>query len=153
MTTKWIVAVLCVLVSQVASADPIEVTILNYGANFAPVMIAEDEGYFKDEGLEVEVVLSGGGTVTAALISGDIQYSSSPDSAMSAIREDLLGSVKDQNVAGSMSLDAAAKEIALRGELLGLAPDKITPAEKVYDFSIVADADTSLAASGWKPVK
>jgi hypothetical protein len=52
-----------------------------------------------------------------------------------------------------MSLAAAAKEIALRGELLGLAPDKIMPAEKVYDFSVVAEVDRELKAAGWKPVK
>jgi ABC-type nitrate/sulfonate/bicarbonate transport system substrate-binding protein len=328
MIAKWLVAALAALFAQSASADTVKITIPNYGANFAPVMIAEDKGYFKDEGLDVQVVVSGGGTATAALISGDIQYSSSPASAMSAIlkgaplkvtlvgqvrpnyqiwsfdptvtkvedlkgkslavisrgdsqemsarlflksrgfsnddvgfnplgpgparlaamtngaqrfgvllrpdiaqlkqmgmlekgtmiadltklvemqmsgivtsekevtanrdraikmtrairkgqtymrsfpaesveivhkripnispaaiRDDLDGSVEDQNVAGSMSLTAAGKEIALRGELLGMAPDKIMPAEKVYDFSVVADADRALQAAGWKPVK
>jgi ABC-type nitrate/sulfonate/bicarbonate transport system substrate-binding protein len=328
MIAKWLVTALAALFAQSASADTVKITIPNYGANFAPVMIAEDKGYFKDEGLDVQVVVSGGGTATAALISGDIQYSSSPASAMSAIlkgaplkvtlvgqvrpnyqiwsfdptvtkvedlkgkslavisrgdsqemsarlflksrgfsnddvgfnplgpgparlaamtngaqrfgvllrpdiaqlkqmgmlekgtmiadltklvemqmsgivtsekevtanrdraikmtrairkgqtymrtfpaesveivhkripnispdaiRDDLDGSVEDQNVAGSMSMTAAGKEIALRGELLGMAPDKIMPAEKVYDFSVVADADRALQAAGWKPVK
>jgi ABC-type nitrate/sulfonate/bicarbonate transport system substrate-binding protein len=330
MTTssRLLAVAFAALIAQPALADAVKVTIPNYGANFAPVMIAEDKGYFKSEGLDVEVVLSGGGTATAALISGDVQYSSSPASAMSAIlkgaplkvtlvgqvrpnyqiwsfdpavkaiddlkgkslavisrgdsqemsarlflrsrgfgnddvgfnplgpgnarlaaitsgaqrygvllrpdlaqlrqaglldkgvmladltklvemqmsgivtsakevtanrdravkftrairkgqaymrsfteesvdivhkrvpkvsrdaiRDDLVGSVEDQNVAGSMSLDAAAKEMALRGELLGMAPDKIMPAEKVYDFSVVADADRSLQAAGWKPEK
>ena len=328
MIAKWLVAALAALFAQSASADTVKITIPNYGANFAPVMIAEDKGYFKDEGLDVQVVVSGGGTATAALISGDIQYSSSPASAMSAIlkgaplkvtlvgqvrpnyqiwsfdptvtkvedlkgkslavisrgdsqemsarlflksrgfsnddvgfnplgpgparlaamtngaqrfgvllrpdiaqlkqmgmlekgtmiadltklvemqmsgivtsekevtanrdraikmtrairkgqtymrsfpaesveivhkripnispaaiRDDLDGSVEDQNVAGSMSLTAAGKELALRGELLGMAPDKIMPAEKVYDFSVVADADRALQSAGWKPVK
>ena len=323
-----VVALFAALISTAAAADTVKITIPNYGANFAPVMIAEDKGYFKDEGLDVQVIVSGGGTATAALISGDIQYSSSPASAMSAIlkgaslkvtlvgqvrpnyqiwsfdpavtkiedlkgkslavisrgdsqemsvrlflrsrgfsdndvgfnpmgpgagrlasmttgaqrygvllrpdiaqlkqmhalekgvmiadltklvemqmsgivtsekevtanrdralkvtrairkgqtymrtfaaesveivhkripniateaiRDDLDGSVEDQNIAGSMSMDAARKEIALRGELLGLAPDKIIAAEKVYDFSVVADADRALQAAGWKPVK
>jgi NitT/TauT family transport system substrate-binding protein len=321
-------ASLAASISTAAAADAIKITIPNTGANFAPVMIAEDKGYFKEEGLDVQVIVSGGGTATAALISGDVQYSSSPASAMSAIlkgaalkvtlvgqvrpnyqiwsfdpavtkmedlkgkslaiisrgdsqemavrlflrsrgfadndvgfnpmgpgagrlasmttgaqrygvllrpdiaqlkqmgaldkgvmiadltklvemqmsgivtsekevtahrdravkvtrairkgqtymrsfadesvdivhkrvpkmareaiRDDLDGSVEDQNVAGSMSMQAARKEIALRGELLGLAPDKIIAAEKVYDFSVVADADRSLQAVGWKPVK
>jgi ABC-type nitrate/sulfonate/bicarbonate transport system substrate-binding protein len=328
MMLKSATIVLAALVASAASAQTVKVTIPNHGANFAPVMIAEDKGYFKEEGLDVEVIVSGGGTATPALISGDIQYSSSPASAMSAIlkgaalkvtlvgqvrpnyqiwsfdpavktvedlkgkslavisrgdsqelaarlffmsrgfgkddvgynalgpglprvaaitggaqrygvllrpdiaqlrqtgaldkgtmiadltklvemqmsgivtsekevtanrdrsvkftrairkgqafmrafteesvdivhkrapkldraaiKEDLLGSVEDQNVEGSMSMAAANKEISLRGELLGMAPDKIMPAEKVYDFSVVADADRTLRAAGWKPVK
>jgi len=328
MNAKWLAFAFAGAISTTAVAETVKITIPNYGANFAPVMIAEDKGYFKEEGLNVEVIVSGGGTATAALISGDVQYSSSPASAMSAIlkgaplkvtlvgqvrpnyqiwsfdpavtriedlkgkslavisrgdsqemsarlflrsrgfsnddvgfnamgpgagrlasmttgaqrygvllrpdiaqlkqmgalekgvmiadltklvemqmsgivtsekevtanrdraikvtrairkgqtymrgfpaesvaivhkrvpniapdaiRDDLDGSVEDQNVAGSMAMDAASKEIALRGELLGIAPDKIIPAEKVYDFSVVADADRALQAAGWKPVK
>jgi len=328
MKYRWLAAAAFVVTATGASAEPIKVTIPNYGANFAPVMIAEDKGYFKAEGLDVEVIVSGGGTATPALLSGDIHYSSSPASAMSAILkgaplkvtlvgqvrpnyqiwsfdpavksvddlkgkslavisrgdsqelaarlflksrgfanddvgfnpmgpgagrlasmttgaqrygvllrpdiaqlkqmgtlangvmiadltklvemqmsgivttekevtvnrdrakkftrairmgqtymrtfrdesvdivhkripsvareaigDDLDGSVEDQNVEGSMSLAAAAKEIALRGELLGLTPDKIMPAEKVYDFSVVAEVDRELKAAGWKPVK
>ena len=328
MMRTSVIAAVAALAAHAASAETVKVTIPNYGANFAPVMIAEDKGYFKAEGLDVQVIVSGGGTATAALISGDIQYSSSPASAMSAIlkgaalkvtlvgqvrpnyqiwsfdpavktiedlkgkslavisrgdsqemsarlffksrgfanndvgynpmgpgagrlasmttgaqrygvllrpdiaqlkqmgmlekgmmiadltklvemqmsgivtsakevtdhrdrsvkftrairkgqaymrgfpaesveivhkrvpnispaaiRDDLDGSVEDQNVEGSMSLAAAGKEIALRGELLGLAPDKIMPAEKVYDFSVVAEADRTLKAEGWKPAK
>ena len=56
------------LCANIASAETVKITIPNYGANFAPVLIAEDKGYFKDEGLDVEVIVSGGGTATAALI-------------------------------------------------------------------------------------
>jgi ABC-type nitrate/sulfonate/bicarbonate transport system substrate-binding protein len=55
----------------------------------------------------------------------DIVHKRVPKVSRAAIREDLVGSVEDQNVAGSMSLDAAAKEMALRGELLGMALNKI----------------------------
>ena len=319
---------LTALLATGAAAEKIKLTIPNHGANFAPPMIAEDKGYFKEEGLDVEIILAGGGTATPALISGDVQYSSSPASAMSAIlkgaplkvtlvgqvrpnyqiwsfdpavtrledlkgkslavisrgdsqemaarlffksrgwgnddvgyngmgpgvgrlasmttgaqryglllrpdlaqlkqmgtldkgtmivdltktvemqmsgivtsekemsqnrpraekfmralrkgyrymreqrdgavdivhkripktareavADDLDGSVEDQNVAGFMSMDAARKEMAIRAELLGLAPDKIPEPEKVYDFALVQDVDRALGASGWKPVK
>jgi ABC-type nitrate/sulfonate/bicarbonate transport system substrate-binding protein len=68
-----------------AVADPVKVSIPNYGANFAPVLNAIDKGYFAAEGLDIEIVVAGGGTATPALIGGSIHYSTSASSAMSAI--------------------------------------------------------------------
>jgi ABC-type nitrate/sulfonate/bicarbonate transport system substrate-binding protein len=83
----------------------------------------------------------------------DIVHKRIPKTPREAVAEDLNGSVEDQNVEGFMSLAAAQKEMALRAELLGLAPDKIPPAEKVYDFSLVQQVDRALQTAGWKPVK
>jgi NitT/TauT family transport system substrate-binding protein len=46
--------------------------------NFVPLYIAETEGYFKDEGLQVEVILAGGGPkAMTALLGGGGQFSAS----------------------------------------------------------------------------
>jgi len=68
-----------------ARAEPVRLSIPNVHAGFAHVFVAEDKGYFKAEGLDVQVSVVGGGTATPALIGGSLDYSSSPASAIGAI--------------------------------------------------------------------
>jgi NitT/TauT family transport system substrate-binding protein len=47
------------------------------GLDFAPIWIAQRKGYFKEEGLDFEHILTTGGAVTmAALMNGDVQFAS-----------------------------------------------------------------------------
>jgi NitT/TauT family transport system substrate-binding protein len=66
------------------AADSIKLTTAGTNANFAQYFIAAAKGYFKDEGLDVEILEMPGGPATPALIAGSIQYSSSTSSAMTA---------------------------------------------------------------------
>ena len=45
---------------------------------------AMEKGYFRDEGLNVEVLRMGGGVATPALLSGQLHFSSSAGSSLSA---------------------------------------------------------------------
>lgn len=46
-----------------------------HGFLFAPLYIAEEKGFFADEGLDVEVIISGGGSkVMAAVIGGSVEF-------------------------------------------------------------------------------
>jgi ABC-type nitrate/sulfonate/bicarbonate transport system substrate-binding protein len=45
---------------------------------------AMDKGYFRDEGLHIEVIRAPGGVATPGLLSGQFQFSSSASSAVSA---------------------------------------------------------------------
>jgi NitT/TauT family transport system substrate-binding protein len=67
------------------AADKVVMSIPQIHTGFSYAYIAQEKGYFRDEGLEVEIIVAGGGTATSALISGSLDYSSSPSSAMSAI--------------------------------------------------------------------
>lgn len=67
------------------AADRIQLTVPVFTAGYANYFIALDKGYFKEEGLDVQIVKAGGGTATPALMSGKIQFSGSPGSALSAI--------------------------------------------------------------------
>src|SRR5262245_55666874 len=67
------------------AADKIKISVPADNAGFAPIFIADQKGYFRDEGLEVEIINAGGGVSTPALIAGDLQFSGSPASALSAI--------------------------------------------------------------------
>jgi NitT/TauT family transport system substrate-binding protein len=64
----------------VRAADRTKITIVqsSYSFNFVPLAIARTEGYFTDEGLDVDVVLAGGGPKTmTALLGGGGQFSAS----------------------------------------------------------------------------
>ena len=68
--------------------DTLNVAFAADAAVYAPMFIAIDKGYFAEEGLEIEIVKAGGGVATPALISGEMQYSTSAAAALSAM---LLG--------------------------------------------------------------
>lgn len=62
------------------AADQTKITLVqsSYSFNFVPLDIARTEGYFADEGLDVDVVLAGGGPKTmTALLGGGGQFSAS----------------------------------------------------------------------------
>jgi hypothetical protein len=52
-----------------------------------------------------------------------------------------------------MALEAGARELAIRGELLGVPPDKIPSVEKVFDFSLVRAANREIEAANWRPTR
>lgn len=68
-----------------AALDKVKVTIAAASSNYAPYFNAIEEGYFKDEGLEAETIEAGGGIATPALLSGQVDFSTSAASAFSAI--------------------------------------------------------------------
>ena len=65
--------------------DKVKVTIAALSTNYAPFFNAIEQSYFKDEGLDVEIVNAGGGVATPALISGQVEFNTSAASAFSAI--------------------------------------------------------------------
>ncbi|HEY4135364.1 MAG TPA: ABC transporter substrate-binding protein [Alphaproteobacteria bacterium] len=67
-----------------AQAEPVKVSLASASMNYAPYLVAIDKGYFREEGLEVEIVKAPGASATAALLSGDIPFSTSGATAMSA---------------------------------------------------------------------
>jgi len=70
---------------RAAALDPVKMTIAAFSTNYAPFFNATEQGYFKDEGIDVEVENAGGGVATPALLSGQFDFSTSESSAFSAI--------------------------------------------------------------------
>ena len=52
---------------------------------------------------------------------------------------------------GTISEDAQKTEVALRGDMLDMKPDKLPPAAAVFDFSWAKKVNEELKASGWTP--
>lgn len=71
--------------SAPASAEKVRVALASASVNYAPYFIAIEKGYYKEEGFDVEIVKTTGSAATAALMSGDIPFSTSGAAAMSAI--------------------------------------------------------------------
>jgi len=71
--------------ASTARAEHVKVSYPNLNGSYIYFFTAIDKGYYKEEGFDLDVVESGGGTATAALVSGDLQFSTSGSSAISAI--------------------------------------------------------------------
>src|SRR6185437_7965520 len=86
MKRAALLAGLMALAARAEAADHIKATIpVLADTAYAMYHIAADKGYFAAEGLDVEVVVAGGGVATPALISGDAQFTGSPGAAIPAI--------------------------------------------------------------------
>ena len=66
-------------------AEKVKVSVSVIAGAFAMYFIAIDRGYFAEEDLDVEIVGAAGPTATAALMSGDLGFSSSGGAAVPAI--------------------------------------------------------------------
>jgi ABC-type nitrate/sulfonate/bicarbonate transport system substrate-binding protein len=68
-----------------AALEKVKMSLAAASSNYAPYFNAIEQGYFKEEGLDVEIVKAGGGVATPALIAGSMGFSTSSASAFSAI--------------------------------------------------------------------
>ncbi len=59
--------------------------------------------------------------------------------------------VPDMLASGSVPVAVQEAELKLRGDMLGVSPDKIPPASVVFDYSFILKAAAELKAEGWKP--
>jgi len=59
-----------------SGADKIKIGVANYNLSNLSVGVAQKKGFFKEEGIEAEIVAMRTGVVMAALLSGDLDYTS-----------------------------------------------------------------------------
>jgi putative hydroxymethylpyrimidine transport system substrate-binding protein len=83
--TLLLAATIAFVTSPGRAEDLMRMTMAASEPVFGPYYVAIDKGYFAQQGLTVEIVAAGGGAATPALISGDVQFSTSSASALSAI--------------------------------------------------------------------
>jgi hypothetical protein len=67
-----------------AVAEEITVSYASLGAAYMDHIVAIEKGYALGEGLNVKIIRSGGGSATQTLLSGQLHFSSSAGSALSA---------------------------------------------------------------------
>jgi len=67
------------------AADKVRVSYPTLTSSYIFFFTAIDKGFYKEEGIDLDIVEAGGGVSTPALVSGDLQFSTSGSSAISAI--------------------------------------------------------------------
>lgn len=67
-----------------AKAKPIRIAIPGYNITQIAFFVAKERGFFKDEGLDVELVQMTGTIANVALMSGEVPFTSVPTAAMTA---------------------------------------------------------------------
>jgi ABC-type nitrate/sulfonate/bicarbonate transport system substrate-binding protein len=76
-----------------------------------------------------------------------------PKIAPATILRDVKGGIEDCDEDGTISEDAQTRELAVRGELLGIKPEQLLPISKVYDFTLIREVVAELKAQNWKPAR
>ena len=78
----------CTLVSYAqgvsAAEEKVRFSVAAITGSYMDEFVAIEEGYHREEGLSVEMIRAGGGIATQALLAGDLHFSTSAGSALSA---------------------------------------------------------------------
>jgi ABC-type nitrate/sulfonate/bicarbonate transport system substrate-binding protein len=167
-TSTWVLA-------QAKPLTKVRLATSTAGLDFAPIWIAQRKGYFKEEGIDFEHILTTGGAVTmAAIMNGDVQFVSTAasDVLVARARGDRLLSVGifpaslEWNIATNnkwlesrrltkdkvSKMTVAQKIQALKGATIGAATVGGAPAQVVRYLlrqnNLKPDADVHFAAVG-----
>lgn len=76
--------IVALLRHDVAGAQTIAVSLVTPSAAYMDHFTAIEKGYFREQNLTVEYIRAGGGVTTPAMMSGELQFSTSAGSALSA---------------------------------------------------------------------
>ena len=68
-----------------AAEEKVRFSVAAVTGSYMDEFVAIEKGYHRDEGLTVEMIRAGGGIATQALMAGDLQFSTSAGSALSAM--------------------------------------------------------------------
>src|SRR5258706_10530937 len=69
--------------SQPVRGENIVVSVVTPSAAYMDHFTAQEKGYFREQGLNVEFIRAGGGGATPALLSGELHFNTSASSALS----------------------------------------------------------------------
>jgi NitT/TauT family transport system substrate-binding protein len=75
--------------AQAQNLEKVRLSIADLSFTFLPHLLARDAGIFRKHGLDVELIYIGGPVGLAALATGDLDYSGSPDPGLLAVAKGL----------------------------------------------------------------
>ena len=70
--------------AQSPKLQNVRVSFASFGVIYYPHFIAKELGFYHDEGLNIEIIAMPGGLATQALVAGDLQFSTSSGSSLTA---------------------------------------------------------------------
>ncbi|MBX5490025.1 MAG: ABC transporter substrate-binding protein [Chloroflexi bacterium] len=149
--------------SPVAAASPtvaapvaVKVGIAATSLNFLPAKVAVEHGFYRQYGLDVELVLVGAGVAAAAQMSGELDYSTSYPSAVRSIARGAPLKLVSTVVGAPLFVMLGRPEIGaladLRGQPVGIttrggAQDKVTH-DLLATIGLDADTDVTILPAG-----
>jgi NitT/TauT family transport system substrate-binding protein len=151
-----VVAIVCVGSDQSSAADKIRISVTNFNMSFLPAGLAVKKGFFKEEGLEAEVIRMNANVAVAALASGDIDYTMIFGSVVRAAIRGLPVKVVASFIDGSTHALIARPEFKsvkeLKGKTLGVqaygATDHISAMMMLKHFGIDPEKEIKVLALG-----
>ncbi|HEX9453196.1 MAG TPA: ABC transporter substrate-binding protein [Candidatus Binatia bacterium] len=152
----WVLVYLCLDGSPLGAAEKIRIAVTNFNMSFLPAGIAVKKGFFKDEGLDAEVIRMNANIAIAALAGGDIDYTMIFGSVVRAAIRGLPMKVVASFIDGSTHALIVRPEIKtvrdLKGKTVGLqafgATDHIAGMMMLKKFGVDPEKDVKMLALG-----
>src|SRR5512147_283912 len=149
-------AMVCAHIPVVRAADKIRIAVANFNVSFMTAGVAAKKGYFRDEGLEPEIIGMRPPVSITALASGYIDYTTVFGSVVRAAVRGLPGCVVASFIDGSTHALIARPEFKsvkdLRGRTMGVgsygASDDIAGRMMVKHYGVDPDKQMKVVALG-----
>lgn len=149
-------AFMCGELQHVFAADKIRIAVANFNVSFMTAGVADKKGYFRDEGLEPEIIGMRPPVSITALASGDIDYTTVFGSVVRAAVRGLPVRVVASWIDGSTHALIARAEFKtvkdLRGRTMGVgshgASDDIAGRMMVKHYGVDPDKQMKVVALG-----
>jgi NitT/TauT family transport system substrate-binding protein len=149
-------AFLCGEFHQVIAADKIRIAVANFNVSFMTAGVADKKGYFREEGLDPEIIGMRPPVSITALASGDIDYTTVFGSVVRAAVRGLPVRVVASFIDGSTHALIARPEFKsvkdLRGKTMGVgsygASDDIAGRMMVKHYGVDPDKQMKIVALG-----
>lgn len=150
------IGIVCAGYRQSAAADKIRLSVTNFNMSFLPSGLAVRKGFFKEEGLEAEVIRMNANVAVAALASGDCDYTMVFGSVVRAAIRGLPVRVVASLIDGSTHALIARPEFKsmkeLKGKTLGVqaygATDHVAAVMMLKHFGIDPEKEIKVVALG-----
>src|SRR6185369_8346092 len=154
-------AFFCGVSDDAVAADKIRISVTNFNMSFLPSGLAVRKGFFKEEGLEAEVIRMNANVAIAALAGGDVDYTMIFGSVVRAAIRGLPVKVVASFIDGSTHALIARGEFKsikeLKGKTLGVqaygATDHVAAAMMLKQLGLDPERDIKVVALGSAPAR
>jgi len=148
--------IVCAGYHQSLAADKIRLSVTNFNMSCLPAGLAAKKGFFKEEGLEAEVIRMNANVAVAALASGDVDYTMIFGSVVRAAIRGLPVKVVASFIDGSTHALIARPEFKsvkeLKGKTLGVqaygATDHVAAMMMLKHFGVDPEKEIKVVALG-----
>ena len=145
-----------ILPGEPAGADKIRISVTNFNMSFLPAGIAVKKGFFKEEGLEAEVIRMNANVAIAALAGGDCDYTmvfgSVVRAAIRGLPVKVVASFLDSSTHALIARPEIKSVKELKGKTMGVqaygATDHLAAAMMLKHFGVDPDKEIKTVALG-----